>query len=73
LWWDFSICSRPISAATSLVRELRAAGLEAADAEKLIAFRIHGVTPEYIEGLRSKGMRDLTLDQLINLRIHGID
>jgi hypothetical protein len=55
------------------VGEISHLGFQHADAEKLIAFRIHGVTPEYIEGLRSKGMRDLTLDQLINLRIHGID
>jgi hypothetical protein len=35
--------------------------------------RIHGVTPEFIEGLKSRGMQNLTIDQLVSLRIHGID
>jgi len=48
-------------------------GYPNAPPERLIALRIHGVTPQYIEGLRSKGMQNLTLDQLISLRIHGID
>jgi len=39
----------------------------------LIAMRIHGVTPEFIQGLKSRGMQNLTIDQLVAMRIHGID
>jgi hypothetical protein len=48
-------------------------GYPHAPPDQLIALRIHGITPEYIEGLRSKGLQNLTLDQLISLRIHGVD
>jgi hypothetical protein len=40
-------------------------GYPHAPPEQLIALRIHGVTPEYIEGLRSEGLQNLTLDQVI--------
>jgi hypothetical protein len=39
----------------------------------LIAMRIHGVTPDFINGLQSRGMKNLTVDQLVSLKIHGID
>jgi hypothetical protein len=35
--------------------------------------RVHGVTPEYIDGLKSRGVKNLTIDRLIQLRVHGID
>ena len=43
------------------------------DAEQLVALRIHGVTPDYIQQLRSRCVQKLTLQQLVELRIHGIN
>jgi len=43
------------------------------DLDKLIAFRIHGVSPEFIEKLKELGYSHPDPDQLIAMRIHGID
>jgi beta-lactamase regulating signal transducer with metallopeptidase domain len=40
--------------------------------ERLIAFRIHGVTPEFVEEVKAMGFRDVTADQLVAMRIHGV-
>jgi len=42
------------------------------DTDKLIAFKIHGVTPEFIEGIRSAGVNVSDSDKLIAFRIHGV-
>jgi len=39
---------------------------------KLIAFRIHGVSPEFIEKIKSLGYAHPEPDQLIAMRIHGV-
>ena len=52
---------------------MRATGAAATDAEKVIAFRVHGVTPEYISGLKARGMGQLSIDKLLSLRVNGID
>jgi hypothetical protein len=38
----------------------------------LIAFRIHGVSPEFIEKVESFGYKHPEPDQLIAMRIHGV-
>jgi len=40
--------------------------------DQLTAFRIHGVTPEYINEWKSRGW-NLTPDQLTAFRIHGVN
>ena len=40
--------------------------------EQLIAFRIHGVTPEYVEEIASLGYTRISPDTLLALRIHGV-
>jgi len=42
------------------------------DSDKLIAFRIHGVTPEFIAGIRAAGLNVVDSDKLIAFRIHGV-
>jgi beta-lactamase regulating signal transducer with metallopeptidase domain len=39
---------------------------------QLIAFRIHGVTPEFVEELGALGFRPVSADTLLALRIHGV-
>src|SRR5712692_6244809 len=45
---------------------------DAATTEKLIAFRIHGVTPEFIEKLRAAGLTISDSEKLVAFRIHGV-
>jgi beta-lactamase regulating signal transducer with metallopeptidase domain len=40
--------------------------------EQLISFRIHGVTPEFIEEIRALGFSRVTADELTAMRIHGV-
>ena len=56
-----------------IFRAMAAAGYEDIGANQLVAFRIHGVTPEYIEQMSAAGYRDLSASQLVSLRIHGAD
>ena len=53
-------------------RALKTLAVQGLDAEKLIAFRIHGVTAEFVRGLRSEGLRAADADKLIAFRIHGV-
>ena len=53
------------------IESMRKAGLSATDADKLVAFRIHGVTPEMVTFLRSAGYQP-DEDKLIAMRIHGV-
>ena len=41
------------------------------DLDQLIAFRIHGVSPEFIGKLNDLGYKHLEADQLVAMRIHG--
>jgi hypothetical protein len=53
-------------------RSLKDLAVQGLDAEKLVAFRIHGVTPEFIRDLRSSGLHASDADKLIAFRIHGV-
>ena len=46
--------------------------LDERDSDQLIAFRIHGVTPDFIGELRKLGFEHPQSEQLLNLRIHGV-
>ena len=50
--------------------DLRAEGLKISDSDKLVAFRIHGVTPEMVRSLHQAGYSP-DEDMLIAMRIHG--
>jgi len=41
--------------------------------EQLLAFRIHRVTPEYIQEIGDAGYRELPPERLLEFRINGID
>lgn len=41
------------------------------DLEQLVAFRVHGVTPEFIRSIRSAGYLP-DADELVSMRIHGV-
>ena len=41
--------------------------------EQLVAFRIHGVTPDFVKRMRAAGYTRITPDELVSLRIHGVD
>lgn len=55
------------------IADLAEAGYSNLTVDQLIAFKIHGVTPEYIRGLREVGIANLKPDQLVAFRIHQVD
>jgi beta-lactamase regulating signal transducer with metallopeptidase domain len=65
-------------AATAAAPTAKETGTERAAAEprlttaQLIAFRIHGVTPEFVEEVRAQGYARLSADDLVSMRIHGV-
>jgi len=50
-----------------MVRSLKQAGYEP-DADKLIAMRIHGATPEWVADLKKQGYDHVDLDKLVAFR-----
>jgi hypothetical protein len=54
------------------VRALKTLSVQGLDAGKLVAFRIHGVSPAFIRDLRSAGLHANDADRLIAFRIHGV-
>jgi hypothetical protein len=54
------------------VRAMQGLTIQGLDAQKLMAFRIHGVTAEFVRGLRSEGLKAADADKLIAFRIHGV-
>jgi beta-lactamase regulating signal transducer with metallopeptidase domain len=52
--------------------EAEARSSAAPSADELIAFRIHGVTPEFIASIRAEGFERPSADDLLALRIHGV-
>ncbi len=53
-------------------RQMRAEHLTDLDADKLIAFRIHGVDVAFIDDVRTAGLKISDSDKLIAFRIHGV-
>ena len=42
------------------------------DEDTLVAMRIHGVSPEYMQQLKTDGYDHIDLQKLIAFRIHGV-
>lgn len=55
------------------VEKVTDSGYESYSPERLVEFRIHGVTPEFVEALGQAGYRGLPAERLVELRIHGVD
>jgi hypothetical protein len=53
-------------------RAMKAAAVRGLDAGKLLAFRIHGVTPQFVHDLRAAGVEASDAGKLIAFRIHGV-
>jgi len=53
-------------------RAMKSAAVRGLDADKLLAFRIHGVTPEFVQDLRAAGLEAADAGKLIAFRIHGV-
>jgi hypothetical protein len=51
---------------------MKAAGFDSIPPDKLVALRVHHVTPEYARTVKQQ-YPDVTLDQLMQLRIFHID
>jgi hypothetical protein len=41
--------------------------------ENLVAFRIHGVSPEFVKSMKEAGYPKISPDDLVSMRIHGVD
>lgn len=41
--------------------------------DRLIAFKVHGVTPEFVAEIAALGYKRVDPDDLVSLRVHGID
>ena len=53
-------------------RAMKGAAVRGLDAGKLLAFRIHGVTPQFVRDLRAAGLEAADAGKLIAFRIHGV-
>jgi hypothetical protein len=53
-------------------RAMKSAGVRGLDADKLLAFRIHGVAPQFVRDLRAAGLEAADAGKLIAFRIHGV-
>jgi beta-lactamase regulating signal transducer with metallopeptidase domain len=53
------------------ISEMRAAGYDA-DLDKLIAMKIHGVTPDYARSMAQLGYGKPTADELVSLKMFGV-
>jgi beta-lactamase regulating signal transducer with metallopeptidase domain len=53
------------------ISEMRAAGYDA-DLDRLIAMKIHGVTPDYARSMAQLGFGKPTADELVSLKMFGV-
>jgi hypothetical protein len=60
------------AAKSDYIGEMRATGYDV-DLDKLIAMKIHGVTPEYARSMAQLGYGKPTADQLVSLKIFGVN
>jgi beta-lactamase regulating signal transducer with metallopeptidase domain len=60
----------PVKAA-SYIEEMKVVGLGTTDVDQLIALKVQGVTPEYVQGLQAQGLR-LAADEIIAMKVQGV-
>jgi beta-lactamase regulating signal transducer with metallopeptidase domain len=66
-----SVASQP-AASGSYIDGMKAAGLDNLTVDQLIAMKIQGVSPEYVQDLRSLGLSP-DVDQIVAMKIQGVD
>ena len=57
----------------AFINEMKQAGYDRLPIDKLVEFRIHGVSAKFIKDLKDAGYTDLSPDDLVEIRIHGRD
>lgn len=55
------------------MRAIGEAGFDLSAMDNALAFRIHGITVEYLQGLLNAGFEDLDADEVLKIKIHGLD
>jgi len=60
------------AASPGFVEGLKAEGFNDLSVDDLIAFKTHGVSPDFIRRIKAAGFQP-TPDELVSLRIHGVD
>jgi hypothetical protein len=49
------------------------AGFSLESFDDALAFRIHGITVEYLQELKEAGFEDLDVEEVIKIKIFGLD
>jgi hypothetical protein len=55
----------------SYIGQMRAAGYDGLDVDELVAMKVHGVTPAYIQAMRDLGF-NVDADQVVAMKVHDI-
>jgi beta-lactamase regulating signal transducer with metallopeptidase domain len=66
-----AVASQP-AASGSYIDGMKAAGFDNLTVDQLIAMKIQGVSPEYVQDLRSLGLSP-DVDQIVAMKIQGVD
>ena len=67
---QFDMAAQDVSLA--FAKEMKGERLEGLDTDKLMAFRIFGVTADFIHQVRAAGLNIASSDKLVAFRIHGV-
>ncbi len=59
------------SSGVSYIDQMKAAGFDDLDVDQLIAFKVHGVTPEYVAQIRALGFKP-DADEIIGMKVQDI-
>jgi len=55
------------------LREMKASGNPAIDADQVVTLHDHGIEPAFVKGLSAAGRKSLSIDELIRLHDHGVE
>jgi hypothetical protein len=53
------------------IKELKDLGYGGLSSDRLVQFRIHGVSADFIRDVQAAGFKNLEADELVDLSIHG--